>query len=160
MALPKRIATTQAEVEELVSTLEQALVEIHSESQITYCDVELGAPTEISIKDTASIHFSPENTTQRQTFSRLFTNELILRGHEINGSLEMRRERLHLALKDEGTITRLSKEIAHSEVKEGAYFLFMLTLPCVLDMENCSGIKILSMLSVEGMSNATKEKLL
>ena len=62
-----------------------------------------------------------------------------------------------MALKDEATISRLSKEIAHGEVKEGAYFLLMHTLPCILHMENHNGIKILSMLLVEGISNAKKK---
>jgi hypothetical protein len=62
-------------------------------------------------------------------------------------------------LKEEATITRLSKEMAHGEVKEGAYFLLMNALPCVLHMENRNGIKILSMLLIEGLSNAKKRLL-
>ena len=147
----------RAEVAELVLTLERALVEINEESRITRFDVELDAPSEASFKDNMSIHFLPDTATERQAFSCLFTNELMLRGHDINGNLETRRERLQLALKDEATISRLSKEIAHGEVKEGAYFLLMHTLPCILHMENRNGIKILSMLLVEGISNAKKK---
>ena len=62
-----------------------------------------------------------------------------------------------MALKDEATIRWLSKEIEHGNVKEGAYFLLMHTLPCVLHMENRNGIKILSMLLVEGISNAKRQ---
>jgi hypothetical protein len=60
-------------------------------------------------------------------------------------------------MKDETSISRLSKEIAHGEVKEGAYFLLMHTLPYILHMKNRNGIKILSMLFVEGISNAKKK---
>lgn len=158
MASPERINTIKGEVEELISTLERALVEILAESKMTRFDVELDPTTE-TLNDVTSIHCSPQTVSQQQSLSRLFTNELILRGLDIDGSLETRRERLRHALKGEATIERLSKEIAHGEVKEGAYFLLMSTLPCVLHMENRNGIKILSMLLVEGLSNAKKQLL-
>jgi hypothetical protein len=110
-----------------------------------------------SLNDVMSILCSPETVSQKQSLSRLFTNELILRGLSIDGALEMRRERLRHALIGEATIERLSKKIAHGEVKEGAYFLLMSTLPCVLHMENRNGIKILSTLLVEGLLNAKKQ---
>lgn len=156
MATPERIDTIKGEVEELVSTLERALVEILAESRMTRSDVEL-EPAMDSLNDVMSIHYSPVTVSQKQSLSRLFTNELILRGLSVDGALEIRRERLRHALKGEATIERLSKEIAHGEVKEGAYFLLMSTLPCVLHMENRNGIKILSMLLVEGLSNAKKQ---
>jgi hypothetical protein len=59
----------------------------------------------------------------------------------------------------EATVARLAKEIAHGEVKEGAYFLLMHTLPCVLHMENRNGIKLLTMVIIEGLSNAKKQLL-
>ena len=62
-------------------------------------------------------------------------------------------------LRGESTINRLSKEIAHGEVREGAYFLLMQTLPCVLHMENRNGIKLLTMLFIEGLSNVKKKPL-
>ncbi|KAI2505218.1 hypothetical protein MHU86_9214 [Fragilaria crotonensis] len=125
MATPERVVAMQAEVEELVSTLERALIEILAESKVTRHDIELDTPPESSVNDNASIHFCPNSASQRHSFSRLLTNELILRGLDINGSLEIRREGLRVALKGEATIVRLSKEIAHGEVKEGAYFLLM-----------------------------------
>ena len=64
-----------------------------------------------------------------------------------------------MSLKDNASISRFSKEIAHGKVKEGAYFLLMNMLPCVLHMENRNGIKILSMLLIEGRSNAKKKLL-
>jgi len=59
----------------------------------------------------------------------------------------------------ESMIAKLSKEIAHGDVKEGAYFLLMQTLPCVLHMENRNGIKILTMVLIEGLSHAKKKFL-
>ena len=159
MATPERMNSMKGEVEELVSTLERALVDILANSRMTRSDVEFDTPTEGSLNDVASIHCRPQTASQRQSLSRLFTSELILRGLGIDGTLEVRRERLWLALKDEATIARLSKEFAHGGVKEGAYFLLMQTLPCILHMENRNGIKILSMLLVEGLSNAKKKLL-
>ena len=157
MASPERVATMQAEVAVLVSTLERVLVEIDAESRITRFDAELDDPPEACFKDNMSVHYTPDTATHEQSYSRLLTKELILRGHDINGNLDARRERLRMALKDEATIRRLSKEIEHGNVKEGAYFLLMHMLPCVLHMENWNGIKILSMLLIEGISNAKKK---
>lgn len=159
MATPERVDTMKAEVTELLATLETALVEILAKSQMSRCDVECDVPTDASSRDTTSIHFCPQNASEERLYSRLLTNESILRGISIDGSMETRRERLRVALKDEATIARLSKEISHGEVKEGAYFVLMSTLPCVLHMENRNGIKILTMLLIEGLSNAKKREL-
>ena len=149
----------KGEVEELVSTYEKTLVDILANSRMTRSDVELEMPKQGSLNDVASIHCCPQSASQIQSLSRLFTSELILRGLGFDGTLEVRRERLRLALRDEATIARLSKEIVHREVKEDAYFLLMQTLPCILHLENRNGIKILSMLLVEGLSNAKKKLL-
>lgn len=53
----------------------------------------------------------------------------MLRGFDISGTLEERREKLKESLHGEATIARLALEIAHGEVKEGAYFVLMHTLP-------------------------------
>jgi hypothetical protein len=75
---------------------------------------------------------------------------------DLDGPLEIRRESLRVALKGESTINRLSKEISHGEVREGACFVLMQTLPCVLHMENRNGIKLLTMVFIEGLSNTKK----
>jgi hypothetical protein len=149
----------QEEVKELLSVLGGALVEIQAESRMTLTDVEVIVPLQSSTCDPLSIHFCPTNPTQRQLYSQLTTNELILRGLDINGTLETRREKLRHALKGELTINRLCKEISHGEVREGAYFLLMQTLPCVLHMENRNGIKLLTMAFIEGLLNAKKRCL-
>ena len=68
----------RAEVAELVSTSERVLVEINEESRITRFDVELDVPSEAFFKDNMSIHFLPDTATERQSFSCLLTNELML----------------------------------------------------------------------------------
>jgi hypothetical protein len=159
MATQERVESLHAEVEELVSTLKCTLEEIQAESKMSHVDIEVEAPPASSTSDAASIHFIPESTAQRQAFSCLITDELMLRGLDITGTLETWRKMLLEAMKGESVIIRLSKEIAHGEVKEGAYFLLMQTLPCVLHMENRNGIKILTMVLIEGLSNAKKKLL-
>jgi hypothetical protein len=155
-ATPERVVSMKAEVENLLSLLGGTLHEIQSESKMDTSDVELVVPPESSKCNPLSIHFCPANAMQRQSFSQLATSELILRGLDINGTLEMRREKLVQALRRESTIERLCKEISHGEVREGAYFLLMQTLPCVLHMENRNGSKLLTMAFIEGLSNAKK----
>lgn len=139
--------------------MEGALEEVQAESKMTRFDVELENPSESSRCDLLSIHYCPTNSAQRQSFLGLLTSELILRGLEISGNMEARQEQLQQNLRGESTINRLSKEIAHGEVREGAYFLLMQTLPCVLHMENRNGIKLLTMLFIEGLSNVKKKLL-
>ena len=159
MATPEHVDTMQSEVAELISTLNGALEEIQAESKMVCHDVEVDNPLPSSRMDGASIHCTPINVLQRQSFSRLLSNELMLRGLDISGSMETRRENLRQSLQREVTISRLAKEIAHGEVKEGAYFLLMHTLPCVLHMENLNGIKLLTMVLIEGLSNAKKKSI-
>lgn len=97
---------------------------LQAESQITRSDVEITIPLQGSTCDPQSIHYCPTNAIQRSSFSRLVTNELILRGLEVNGNLETRRAQLLDALRAESTINRLSSEISHDEVQEGAYLLW------------------------------------
>jgi hypothetical protein len=126
---------------------------------MTCSDVEVESPLVSSTTDAASIHFIPTNAFERQSFSRLLSNELMLRSLDNGGSIERRRESLRQSLQGEATIVRLSKEIAHEDVKEGAYFLLMNALPCVLYMENRNRIKLLTMIFIEGLSNAKKKLL-
>jgi hypothetical protein len=44
--------------------------------------------------------------------------------------------------------------IQHSEAWEGAFFLLMQTVPCVLHLENCVDLKILMNILEEGLSKA------
>jgi hypothetical protein len=160
MATPEHVNSMKTEVAELISTLHGALEEIQANSTITCHDVQLEDPLEDSTVDTASIHFNPTNADDRQSFIELLTSELLLRGLEIRGNLETQRANLREALEGEAIIVRLAKEIAHGEVKDGAYFLLMHTLPCVLHMENRNGIKLLTMVLIEGLSNAKKKDAL
>jgi hypothetical protein len=80
MATPERVETMQAEVTELVPSLERSLVEILAESRMTCSDVELDDPRECLSNDTTSIHFCPASASQNQSYSQLLTNKLIRKG--------------------------------------------------------------------------------
>ena len=78
MATPEHVDTMQLEVAELISTLNGALEEIQAESKMVRHDVEVEDPLPSSRADDASIHYMPMNALERQSFSRLLSNELIL----------------------------------------------------------------------------------
>ena len=146
----------RTEVAELISTLHGDLTEVQRRSTMSSHDVELDNPSLSSTRNATSIQYVPINTLERHSFSQFLSNELMLRGLSMIGSLKCRQEKSRDALRGEATIVRLAKEIAHGEVKEGAYFLLMHTLPCVLHMENRNGIKLLTMILIKGLSNAKK----
>ncbi|KAI2490253.1 hypothetical protein MHU86_24329 [Fragilaria crotonensis] len=94
MATPEHVETMQLEVAELITTLNGALEEIQAQSKMVRHDVEVEDPLPSSRTDAASIHNVPMNALERQSFSRLLSNELMLRGLDISGSMELRRERV------------------------------------------------------------------
>ena len=160
MANPERVDTIKTEVAELMAVLGAALEEIKTESKMSCHNIEVETPLLSSTRDTASIHFVPQDPTEMRSFSRLLSYELMLRNLGNGGSTEIRRETLRQSLQREATIARLSKEIAHGrEVREGAYFLLMNTLPFIRHMENRNGIKLLTMVFIEGLSNAKRKSL-
>ena len=157
IASPERVQSIKTEVAELLSVLGNALDEIKAESKMSCDDADLEQPLVSSTTNASSIHFLPQNAIEMRLFSQLLSDELMLRSLETGGSVETRRDRLRDSLKRESTIVRLTKEIAHGDAKEGAYFLLMNTLPCILHMENRNGIKLLTMIIIEGLSNAKKK---
>ena len=159
MATPEHVDTMKTEVAELLSVLGSALEEILVDSKMACDDVEVEVPLVASTRNASSIHFLPQNPGEVRSFSQLLSTELMIRDLDNRGSMEMRRKNLQQSLQREATIVRLNREIAHGEVREGAYFLLMNTLPCILHMENRNGIKLLTMIFIEGLSNAKKKLL-
>jgi hypothetical protein len=84
IATPETVESMCAEVQELVLLLECAFGDIQENLKMAPFDIE----SESSKHDAASIHFQPENYTERQGFSLLITDELILRGLDASGTLE------------------------------------------------------------------------
>ena len=159
MATPEHVDTMKTEVAELLSVLGSALEEIRGESMMTSHDLEVEVPVVASTSNATSIHFLPQNLGETRLFSQLLSTELMIRNLDNRGSMETRRENLRQSMQREATIVKLNREIAHGDVRDGAYFLLMNTMPCVLHMENRNGIKLLTMIFIEGLSNAKKKLL-
>ena len=75
------------------------------------------------------------------------------------GTLSVKQAALAIALVAEAKIRLLLTELAHGAPSEGAMFLLIQAIPCILHLENRVGIKILTMLFIEGLSNAKKGEL-
>jgi hypothetical protein len=114
-----------------------------------------------SNKDNTSIHFDfnqPEvRGEQRTGFADAVSEDLLLRGLGVQGTLEERCTRLKTSLEMEWLHKEISDAIAHgNKAKVNALFTLLDTVPCILHMENRCGLKIITMLLIEGLSNALK----
>lgn len=94
MATPEHVNSMQAEVAELITAMHCDLEEIQGGSMISSHDVELDNPLQSSTRNATSIHFVPTNALEKQLFSRLLSDELMLRGLRMSGSMDSRRETL------------------------------------------------------------------
>jgi hypothetical protein len=104
--------------------------------------------------DNNSVDYRPMNVDDSEEFLELLSSELELRHLDITGTLEQMRQRLKLALFHELRIQALLDEVKQSEGVGAALFLVMQTIPCILHCENRVSIEILTMLVIEGFSNA------
>lgn len=156
MATPEHVTTMKVEVAELLLVLGNAVEEMVTDSKMSASDVDVEVPLLVSTRNpSSSIHFVLQSLGEKRSFSQLLSSELMIR------DMEMRRENLQTLLQQEATIVKLNCKIALEDVWEGAYFfLLMNTLPCILHhMENWNRIKLLTMILIEGLSNAKKKLL-
>jgi hypothetical protein len=77
-----------------------------------------------------------------------------LRGLSPIGSLGALQSRLKIELLKENRVQRNIRAINHMTEDEGALFLLMQAVPCLLHMESCCGLKLLTMLLIEGLDSA------
>jgi hypothetical protein len=103
-----------------------------------------------------SIHFKAANKLQKAAFSSLLTEELLLRKMDATGNLSTKRENLREALLDEYKIHAIRRDVTHGSPKEGALFVVMANPPCILHAENRVGLKLLTMLLLEGIANVVE----
>ena len=106
-----------------------------------------------------SIHFIPKEHVDKASYSRYLNVELKLRNLPTSGNMSTRRERLKSSLIIESDVRKLTSELSHCTPKETACFLMINAIPCILHMELRVGLKILTMLLVEGLSNAKERNL-
>ena len=136
------------------------LLEIVSSSRMTREDPENCEGNETAKLDPYSIWFEPRKNSDRVDFSKLFNEELQIRGvMEPVGNLTSRREQLRECLCREYRLRKLQEETGASERPETAMFLLMQAVPCILHLENRVALKLLTMVVLEGISK-TNEGLL
>jgi hypothetical protein len=104
--------------------------------------------------DKNSVDYRPMNVDDSEEFLEFLSTELELRHLDITGTLQEMRHRLKLASLHELRVHTLLAEVNHSEGVRAALVLVMQAVPCILHCENRVSIKILTMLLIEGFSNA------
>jgi len=154
---PENLSRAQLELNRLTAGLSGSIETVDRESRLQPDDVEEAVPE--SDRNPASIHFHPETAEEKLKFGELLSAELILRGMSPVGRLSTKVETLLKAVRAEAKIRLLLTELEHGSPSEGAMFLLIQAIPCILHMENRVGIKILTMLMIEGLSNAKKKVL-
>jgi hypothetical protein len=157
MMTDESLAQGRLELEQLTAALSGNLALIDEGTKMQLDDVDTVTPA--SDRNPRSIHHIPETAAERVQFGILLSDELILRDMSPLGTLTVKRDSLSKALVAEGKIRLLLTELAHGTASEGAMFLLIQAIPCILHLENRVGIKILTMLFIEGLSNAKEGKL-
>jgi hypothetical protein len=155
-----RIEQMKEEVDDLVQRLNQQVEQgVVEGSELTNEDPCNRDGREIARNDPSSIHFEPKSHLERIDFSRLINNELQLRQLPCEGRLLERTEQLCEYLKSEYKVRRLLKDLQVSARPQSALFLVMQTIPCILHMEMRVGLKIFTMILIEGLAEAKAGRL-
>jgi hypothetical protein len=158
MDTPENIAKKETDVASLKELLNATLSDLKEQSKLDWKeDPDVAVANANSNK--YSIHFSHRNLAEQMAFSAFLTDELQLRGLSVTGNLERRRERLRDSFRKEAACIEQIEELEHGQQRNGALFLLMQAIPCILHMENRVGIKVITMLLIRGLSNV-KEGIL
>ncbi|KAL7568269.1 hypothetical protein ACA910_022609 [Epithemia clementina (nom. ined.)] len=113
-----------------------------------------------SKNDIVSIHYKLKDRSVEvlaDYLSKITYNLEIHRMDSLSGTLQQRQKRLRQRLIQEWSYVHLKSDVKLGKERLAkAMFLLMNTVPCILHAENCMGIKILTVLLVEGLSVALK----
>ena len=155
----ERMKDMEEELDELIQTVETEVVQYADKTELTNenpCD---NKGRENSTQDPFSIHFIPRTHGEVRAYSGLMNAELIMRGMPCNGQLLLRTERLRQRLKYEHRMVELKKDLDICARPQSALFLLMETIPCILHMEMRVGLKILTMVLIEGLAESKAGRL-
>lgn len=155
--------TLEAELSETASIIHNLLPELDvlKKQSVLHVHEDPRYSNTINRKDPLSIHFDVEGAhvsrETRHAYSQRVGKDLELRHLSITGNLVERQDRLRNSMEQEFKHGQLRDAIEHGRKSE-AHALVKLheTVPCILHMENRSGLKILTMLLTEGLHNALK----
>lgn len=114
-------------------------------------------------KDNTSIFFQYDDEKlteeQRKQYARDITHDLHLRKLTGTGTLPERIERLRSRLIQENVYKTIYKSIVSSEKgAETAIILMTECVPCILHLENRTGLKILTLILQAGLKNVMKKR--
>jgi len=109
--------------------------------------------------DPTSIFYVPTNDDEKDDFVDLLFSELLLRRLPVDGDMEELRQRLLYTLELEDKYRNNLKKLQHCSALEAAIITLLHRIPCILHAENRIGIKILTMILMEGFSNALEKKI-
>jgi hypothetical protein len=154
MMTEESLVKAQVELNRLTAGLSGNLANIDSHTKMQSDDIQEATPE--SYRNPSSIHYEPETAEEKLQYGELLTDELVLRDMSPLGSVFVKHNTLRKALVAEAKIRLLLTELDHGSPSEGAMFLLIQAIPCILHLENRIGIKILTMLVIEGLSNAKK----
>eukprot|EP00978_Attheya_sp_CCMP212_P025503 scaffold82158_cov38-Attheya_sp.AAC.1 len=110
-----------------------------------------------------SIHFEPTTTAERQEFSNLLTQELLIRhlsDKALLSDLSEHREALRDELRNEQKTRDLLSQLKRSKPSENAFFTVINALPCILHCSNRCNLKLITLLLSEGLSHAKRKNIL
>ena len=133
--------------------LSVSLDEIKNNSQLKIIDHN---ETE-KIADPLSIDFEPTTVAEASKFMDLLVEESLLRDMDVLNTREELQSELKIKLGQEEHLRQISARLQHCTQEEGMSFVLIQWIPCILHIENCIGIKIITLLFAEGLSH-TKRK--
>ena len=114
-------------------------------------------------QDSSSIHFDFTDPTveeiTRESFGDSLTHDLIFRKLSGSGTIAVRVERLKQRLIQEFMYKKIHNDIQYVEQGQEKSFLLMHEcVPCILHLENRTGLKLLTLLLQAGLLNLMEER--
>lgn len=156
----ERMKDQLAVIEDAIVRLIPNLDELMQESLCNQEEDPRAANNKKSLKRTDSIHFNYARSNVKKSdmidFQDNLIHDLDLRGLDAKGTVRQLRDRLRESMIQEWMYRELKRSIAHGvELNaDGAYFVVMDAVPCSLHMENRVGLKLITMLLIEGLKSA------
>ena len=159
MLTKEKLKVMEEELEDLnliISHFCTDIDELHSKSVVSMGkDPRVPSGNEIHLID--NIHYDPSGRGQQELVqhTRLVVKDLLLWKLPLNGNLIQKKDRLQKSLIKEYNFLELRNNLEQGTVgQEEALFILSDTLPCILHMETCVGLKLLTRILDIGLVRA------
>ena len=151
--LKEELDETRQAIENLVPQLDAIIAQCRLRN-----DEDPRSPRRNSTIYPKSIHFNTDGAdvskSVRENYSKRVSDDLITRDISAIGNLKLRQKCLKDAMEREWLYISISSKVKHAEKGlAGELIVLIESVPCILHMENRVGLKIFSMLLMEGLSN-------